>query len=210
MSRAQALTIAILAGLVVLVCIGMAMLTVLPFERIFPLSPTTAPSPPSPSPTSTFPSFIPTANLETVTVEPTATNTLVPTATPRPPRTPTPTVIIHLTLPPRKPTATPVVNTPVPIATATSTVTLTPSPAPRGYSISFEAEETKIVRDECTQLRWKVEGASSVILDGESVESTGKKKVCPKYDTSYELKVKLLDGSQFHRTVKIDVEEEEE
>jgi hypothetical protein len=97
----------------------------------------------------------------------------------------------------------------VPVATLTPSPTVTPSPAPRGYSVSFEAEETKIVKGECTNLRWKVEGASAVDLDGESVAASGKEKVCPKFDTSYRLTVRLPDSTQFHRTVKVSVEKED-
>ncbi len=209
MTRPQALIISVLTGFVVLACIGVVVIIMLPYEQLFPAAPVPTAPLPTLSPAPTFPSFLPTASLETpIPAEPTATNTRLPTSTPRPPRTPTPTVFIKLTLPVR-PTSTPQIVTVVPVPTLTPSATLTPLPGPRGYSVSFEAEETKIVKGECTNLRWKVEGASSVDLAGESVAAAGKEKICPKYDTGYKLTVRLPDNTQFHRTVKISVEKED-
>ena len=81
---------------------------------------------------------------------------------------------------------------------------------PRQYNILFEAKEEVIVKGECTKLKWRVEGASSVVLEGDSVALSGEKKVCPKSNTTYRLAVQLLDGTQLSRTTKITVEEEED
>lgn len=211
MTRSQAFTIGILIGFVVLVFLGMMALIFLPYERLFPPRP--APTLPAPTVilTPTFPQSLPTASLTTPTpAEPTATNTRVPTPTPRPPRTPTPTVLPKLPTFPPKPTATTEIITVVPIPTATPSPTIIPSPIPRQYNISFSAKETTITKGDCTNLKWHVEGASTVTLDGESVAASGKKKVCPKKDTRYQLTIRLPDGNQLSRTVKISVEEEEE
>ena len=208
MTRSQAFTIGILIGFVVLVFMGMLALIFLP---IFP------PQPPPTLPTSTviltptFPKSLPTASLLTPTpAEPTSTNTRVPTPTPRPPRTPTPTVLPKLPTFPPKPTATAEIITAVPIPTSTPSPTILPSPIPRRYSISFSAKESTITKGDCTDLKWQVEGASTVTLDGESVAASDNKKVCPKKDTRYQLTVRLPDGNQLSRTVKISVEEDEE
>jgi hypothetical protein len=211
MTRSQAFTIGILIGFVVLVLMGMIALIFLPYERIFPSRPTPTLPPPTVILTPTFPKSLPTASLITPTpAEPTATNTRIPTPTPRPPRTPTPTVLPKLPTFSPKPTATAEIVTAVPIPTSTPSPTILPSPIPRRYSISFSAEEITIVKGECTDLKWQVEGAATVTLDRESVAASGKKKVCPKKDTHYQLTIRLPDGNQLSRTVKISVEEDKE
>ena len=211
MNRSQALTIGILIGFVVLVFMGMIALIFLPYERLLPSW--SAPTSPAPTvtPTPTFPESLPTASLMTPTpAEPTATNTRVPAPTPRPTRTPTPTVLPKLPTFPPKPTATIEIATAAPIPTSTPSPTILPSPIPRRYSISFSAKETTITKGDCTDLKWQVEGATTVSLDGESVAASDKKKVCPKKDTRYELAIRLPDGNQLSRTVKISVEEDKE
>ncbi|MBN1994331.1 MAG: hypothetical protein JW953_16660 [Anaerolineae bacterium] len=210
MTRSQALTIGVLAGFVVLVFMAMLVLVFFPFERMFP-SPTPVLLPPSPPPTPTFANFLPTAGLLTPTpAEPTPTNTRVPTATPRPLRPATPTIILKLPTLPPKPTATPVPVTIIPIPTATPTTTISPTPAPRQYSISFKAEDSTVEKGDCTKLKWQVTGAAAVTLNEESVTPSGEKKVCPKKDEKYRLAIRLPDGTSLHRTVKISVEEERE
>ncbi len=211
MTRSQAVIIAILLGFVVLACIGMIVLLTLPYERLFPPTPTSPPPPPTITATPTTPNFLPTANLITPSVEPTATNTRVATVTPRSPQPPTPTVVIELPTPFIRPTATPI---PIPTSLPTPTpVPTKPTPTfiPRQYSISFEAEETTITKGECTDLKWKVQGASMVRLDGKDVNPSGKKEVCPKKDTDYQLTIQLPGSAGLeHRTVEISVVEEEE
>jgi hypothetical protein len=209
MTRAQALILSVLTGLLVLVCIGLFMLMFLPGRLIPAFAPPT-PLPPRPTPTPTFPKFLPTGSLYTPVLEPTATNTRVPTATPPPSKPPTPTIVFEVTFP-VKPTATPTPIKIVPVATVPPSPTIEVVQGPRGYSISFEADETEIEKDDCTTIRWLVEGAETVILDNESVEFIGKKKVCPKFDTTYQLTVTRPHETELIiRKVKISIEEKED
>lgn len=212
MTRLQAITIGLLAGLVGLVCLAMIMLLFVDLSGPTLLS---APSPtlslePISLPTPTFPNFMPTAGLETPVVEPTPTNTRVPTVTPRPPQEPTPTVVFLL--PTRRPTDTPIPTPLPPPPPPTNTPVLpTPTPPPREYSISFWAEEPNLVQGECTDLEWDVIGATAVMLDGRSVDPSGDREVCPDEDASYQLTVQLPDNAQLEqRIVEISVEEKEE
>jgi hypothetical protein len=211
MTRTQALVLAILAGFVLLACIAVIFVVILPYDRVFPPLPTPTVPTATPTPIPTLPKFLPTGSLITPTSEPTATNTRVPTSTPRPPQPPTPTVVLELTYPLR-PTATPtLVTVPQPVDTVTSTPSVTPLPPPRGFSISFDADQTTLVKGECTDLVWRVEGAATVTLDGEDVADSGAKEVCPKFDKKYQLTVRLPDSPELlHRSVKISVEEAED
>ncbi|MEW5957519.1 MAG: hypothetical protein AB1801_07340 [Chloroflexota bacterium] len=209
MSRTQATVIGMLLGIVALVFIGLVLVLFIPVERALPASPTRRPSAPAIIPTATFPNFMPTAGLETPTpAEPTPTNTRLPTLTPTQPKPSTPTVVFNLPEP--KPTATPIpAPTRIPVPTATPTVR-SPSPVPRQYTISFEADDSKITEGDCTDLKWEVMGASSVQLNGQSVSPSGKKEVCPNRDTEYRLTIQFPDRAELeNRTVKISVEEEE-
>ncbi len=209
MTRKQALIIGVLMGFVILACAGMLVVLQLPYDRLVPPTATATPPPPTITPTPTRQSFLPTASLETPTpAEPTATNTRVPTSTPRPPRTPSPTVVINLPTPRPTPTTIP---TPTPVALPTNTATsIPPTSIPLQYNIYFEADETTITRGDCTDLEWRVVGAVSVRLDGQSVSPSGQKEVCPSRDTSYQLTIELPGSAQLqNRTVKITVEEKE-
>lgn len=206
MNRSQALVIGMLVGFVALVCVGMVVIVMLPYEQLFP--PTSTPIPPSPTitPTPTFPKFLPTASLETPVIEPTPTNTRLPTFTPTVPKPPTPTVVIKL--PTRHPTDTPV---PTPTLTPAPPPTFTlpaPTPVPRQYSISFSADDTTLTKGECTNLKWQVTGTSLIQLNGEAVGPSGKREVCPKKDTEYKLTTGLPGSAEIKTTtVRITVKE---
>jgi hypothetical protein len=209
-SRPQAIVIGMLVGIVALVFIGLMAALFIPFERVFPAAPPPTPPPPTITPSPTFPNFMPTASLETPTPsEPTPTNTRLPTLTPTQPKPPTPTVLFDLPEP--KPTATP---TPPPTRIQVPTVTPTarpPSPVPRQYSISFKADQSKITKGDCTDLKWEVIGASEVQLNGQRVAPSDKREVCPERDTEYRLTIQFPDRTQLeNRTVKISVEEKKE
>ena len=207
MTRKQALIIGVLIGFVILACAGMLVVLQLPYDRLVPPTATVTPLPPTITPSPTRQSFLPTASLETPTpAEPTATNTRVPTSTPQPPRTPTPPVEIKL--PTRKPTAT-TIPSPTPIPLPTNTVTLfTPTVVPLQYDIYFKADDTTITRGNCTDLEWRVVGATVIRLDGQNVSPSGQKEVCPTRNTSYELTVELPGSALLqNRTVNIRVEE---
>jgi hypothetical protein len=207
--RAQALTIGVLLGFVILACVGMVVLIRLPYNTLFPPTATAIPPIPTITPTPTLPNFLPTANLETPVIEPSATNTRVPTSTPTQPRPPTATVVFNLPTP--RPTHTPI---PVPTSTLVPTATPTPpspTPVPRQFRIVFEADDATVTAGDCTDLRWEVSGAMWVQLDGRAVPAADRREVCPRKDTSYELTFQLPDSSQWQtRAVKIRVTEKEE
>jgi hypothetical protein len=210
LTRSQVTVISILAGLVILVFMGLVVVALLPGETVF--SPAPSPSPTvAPTLTPTFPNFLPTASQITPTpAEPTPTNTRIPTTTPLPTRTPRPTLIISLPSPVVRPSATPTAaRLPVPIPTAGPTPTQTRTPQ-RIYSVSFEADNTSLTLGDCTDIKWQVQGALTLQLDGDPVEPTGRKKVCPETDTTYTLTFQVADSVEIERRqIRITVEEDD-
>ncbi|MBI1879262.1 MAG: hypothetical protein HYR94_13765 [Chloroflexi bacterium] len=206
MTRSQALTIGVLAGFVVVVFAAMiVLLFVNPLTTFAPPPPTPAPPPSAATMTPTLPNFMPTPGPTATSPEPTPTNTRVPTVTPAPPKEPSPTVVFLL--PTRRPTATPTAPTSTPVPPTDTPIPVTPTYPPRRYSVSFEADETTIVKGKCTDLKWEVVGAVAVTLDGKSVEPEGKKEVCPDKDTEYKLTIQFPDQVRLeNRTVEIKVE----
>jgi hypothetical protein len=205
-TRAQALTIGVLAGFVLVVFMAMiALLFINPIPLIFPPTPT--PIPPAPAAatlTPTLPNFMPTAGPTSTPAEPTPTNTRVPTVTPRLTSTLAPTVVFNLPTP--RPTATPIVPTPTPAPPTETPMPATPTVPPRRFEVSFSADRTELTKGECTDLKWEVVGAISVELDNRSVEPEGEKEVCPEKDTEYKLTVQFPDQARLEReTVKITV-----
>ncbi|MCB0155278.1 MAG: hypothetical protein KDF65_10820 [Anaerolineae bacterium] len=214
MTRSQALIVGILFGFVVLVFFGAVALFFIPFEVFAPAPPTIAidtPLPPQPTPTATFPNFLPTALPDTPVAEPSPTNTRLPTLTPTPLRTATPTVVIELNYPQPKATDTPVPsNTPPPQPPTLAPSPVATQPLSRQYNISFEADDTRIDEGDCTFLRWRVDGALEIELDGQRVGRMDRDEVCPTKRTTYELTIQLPDGVQARRQVTIEVEEVDE
>jgi hypothetical protein len=131
--------------------------------------------------------------------------TAVPTDTPVPP-TDTP---VSPTDTPVSPTDTPVspTDTPVPptdtpvIPTDTPVPTDTPWPAAQA---SLQADDTSLVQGECTTLRWDVEYATAVFLNGGGVPGHGTQQVCPDSTTTYDLHVEA-PGGNVDRSVTINV-----
>ncbi|MDM8521660.1 hypothetical protein QUF64_16575 [Anaerolineales bacterium HSG6] len=155
----------------------------------------------------TSPSLLPTANiLASVTAEPTPVNTRVPTVTPLPPKTATPTIVFEVPTIIVLPTETPT-ETPRPLPKPTSTrAKNTPTIIPLSYRIDFKADDTKINKNQCTDLEWDVQGAETIFLDGTLVEPSGNKEVCPKRKQTYRLEVKLPNiANQEIREVTIEV-----
>lgn len=74
------------------------------------------------------------------------------------------------------------------------TATSTPEPTTGATSVNFRADEYTITSGHCTRLRWDVDNAREVYLDGEGVVGHDKRKVCPTTTTTYRLKVIRLDG----------------
>lgn len=206
MTRVQVLILVFLGGLVILVFMAVIMLLFAnPMARVAPATATPIPPAAAPTATPTFPNFMPTPGPTPTPPEPTPTNTRVPTVTPKATNTPLPTIVIEM--PTRRPTPTPTSAAPAaPPGTDTPTPTITPTAIPRVYRISFEAEETALVEGDCTHLKWDVIGALTVELDGDKVDPSGKKKVCPKEDTSYKLTVQFQDAARLQsETVDITV-----
>jgi hypothetical protein len=65
-----------------------------------------------------------------------------------------------------------------------------PNPAPQpGVMINFRADRTHLNAGECTLLRWDVEHANEVYLDGQGVVGHSSKQVCPKAAHTFVLHV---------------------
>ena len=114
----------------------------------------------------------------------------------------------------RVPTWTPTIAVPPPITwtptrtatptrtpTATRTPTGTPWPTP---AVIFSADKTSLKQGECTMLRWDVDNATSVLLDGQSVNNSATRQVCPTQTTTYDLHVQATAGD-VDRSVTINV-----
>lgn len=116
-----------------------------------------------------------------------------PTGTPAPAKstgTP-PTLTPTLTRPPTKPIAPP-------------PTTAVPPPQP-GASINFRSDAPYVNGGSCTTLRWDVDNAQAVFLDGQAVTGHGTKQVCPCAQTTYTLRVVKRDNTAENRTVTIGV-----
>lgn len=108
--------------------------------------------------------------------------------------------------PPPAPTATPV--RPAPTATpAPAQPTATPS-----AEINFSADRTTIMQGECATLSWSVQNVQAVWVYplGANYASfpqagQGSQQVCPATTTTYEMRVRLRDGSTQFRQVTINV-----
>jgi hypothetical protein len=109
--------------------------------------------------------------------------------------TPAPTAVI--------PTA-PIVVTPPPTLVPTQPPTVPPPPPPA--QVNFRADQTTITRGQCTTLRWDVENATAVYLDGNGVAGHGTQQVCPNSTTTYSLHVTAPAGN-VDRTVTITVQQ---
>ncbi len=137
-----------------------------------------------------------------------ATHTPTPTFTPITPlalpatRTPTPTFtpITPLALPATRtptPTFTPITPLALPATrtpTHTPTPTFTRTPWPPAQ-VNFRADNTSLTSGQCTTLRWDVEYAAVVYLDGSGVAGHGTRQVCPNSTTTYRLHVEAPSGN---------------
>jgi uncharacterized Zn-binding protein involved in type VI secretion len=85
------------------------------------------------------------------------------------------------------------------------TVPPTPPPPP-GLQFEFTADQTTVSFGECTTLRWSVQNAQAVLLEGEKVASLGTQQVCPQEPANaYQLVVDPLEGEIVEQTIIIDV-----
>jgi hypothetical protein len=84
----------------------------------------------------------------------------------------------------------------LPIITIVPTRTLTLTPTPVALAqINFRADQTTITRGQCTTLRWDVDNATSVYLDGNGVQGHGLQQVCPNNTATYTLRVTAPVGA---------------
>ena len=104
-------------------------------------------------------------------------------------------------------------ETGIPEESVTKDTTLSleePTPTPTGTSypsvgIDFRVDKSSILQGSCTTLRWEVENAISVALDGTGVGFEGNKQVCPGTTTSYYLHVEAASESA-DRSVQVEVQ----
>jgi hypothetical protein len=75
---------------------------------------------------------------------------------------------------------------------------------PGGVQIDFRADNQTLQPGQCTTLHWNVQGAFNVRLDGQPVDPTGERQVCPKATTTYRLEVDAGDHVEM-REVTIQV-----
>ncbi|MFB0537690.1 MAG: Ig-like domain-containing protein [Anaerolineae bacterium] len=140
---------------------------------------------------------------------PTETPTSTPTPTLTPgilSVTPTPTLTPHPLTPTPTSTLTPQPLTPTPTSTLTP---YPPTPTPTNTPLSpvqvrFTADSTSLKAGECTMLRWDVEHATAVFLNGQDVEGHGSRQVCPAGTTTYALYVQAPAGD-VEQSIKINV-----
>ncbi|MBN1657871.1 MAG: hypothetical protein JXA93_05690 [Anaerolineae bacterium] len=142
------------------------------------------------------------ATTEAPSLEPTPTSTWTPIPSPAA----TATIATPIETPTPSPTQTPTkaptrTRTPTPIPTPIPTPTRTPFPP---VEVSFRADQASITAGTCTTLRWDVEYATAVYLDGEGVVGHGTRQVCPASTTTYVLRVEA-PGGDVTRSVTITV-----
>jgi hypothetical protein len=77
----------------------------------------------------------------------------------------------------------------------------TPAPVPPPSIVSFASSKPKITRGEAVFLNWNVNGADTVTLNGEAVDSYGSKKVNPQVTTKYVLIARNRDGSSSEESI---------
>ncbi|MGD1993833.1 MAG: sigma-70 family RNA polymerase sigma factor [Anaerolineae bacterium] len=161
-----------LGGAALLGGFAIALLLLLPKAGVAP--------PPSPTPTSTPISAIPTATPPSASTATASPPTRSPTVTPAPPT-----------------------DTPIPPSATPIPPTLTPSPPPP--TIAFWADATTIQAGSCTVIHWETANVGAVRYDGADVPGTGSDQVCLCSDESHTLDVERRDGSHDVRTITIQV-----
>lgn len=89
---------------------------------------------------------------------------------------------------------------PTPTAAATATAT------PPAVTMEFSADKSVVKLGECATLKWAVENAQEVRLDGESVPEKSQRKVCPQEaDKTYRLTALSQAGETEEQTVDLTV-----
>jgi hypothetical protein len=134
-----------------------------------------------------------------------------PTDTPVPPTdtpvSPTDTPVLP-TDTPVLPTGTPVLPTDTPVPPTDTPIPPTDTPMPTDTpwppaQVDFCCD-TSLFQGECTTLRWDVEYAAAVFLNGGGVPGHGTQQVCPDSTTTYNLHVEA-PGGNVDRSVTINV-----
>jgi hypothetical protein len=75
---------------------------------------------------------------------------------------------------------------------------------PKPPQVGFSVDRDSIVVGECANLRWDVDNAQAVYLDGQSVSGHESKQVCPTVTTSYNLRA-ATDGGDINQSVTVNV-----
>lgn len=89
-----------------------------------------------------------------------------------------------------------------PIPTAAPTATRTPRPTSTSVpvvAVSFSAQAERITAGECSTLRWDVDSAQAVFLDGQGVGGHASQQVCPRQTQTFELRVVSATGETRRR-----------
>lgn len=84
------------------------------------------------------------------------------------------------------------------------------TPSPREtpgtpYFISFYADTYSLDYGKCATIYWSVEGIQAVYYQGRGVVGHSESMECPSSDSTYELRVVLMDGTSVYRYVTITV-----
>jgi hypothetical protein len=122
---------------------------------------------------------------------------------------PPPTTVAPPTVTPTSTSTRMPAKTPTPTSTSTRMPTKTPTPTATTKpvlpaQVNFRADKTSLTQGECTTLRWDVDNATAVYLDGQGVTGHASKQVCPKNTTTYNLHVEAPSGN-VDRSVTINV-----
>jgi hypothetical protein len=94
--------------------------------------------------------------------------------------------------------APPATDTPVPTDTPIPPTHTPPPPTPMVW---FRLDANPIDAGSCTVVRWDTSNAAEVYLDGERVDLSGSREVCPTASQEYHLRVVSAAGEQTHTLI---------
>ena len=94
--------------------------------------------------------------------------------------------------------APPATDTPVPTDTPAPSTDTPPPPTP---TVWFRLDANPIDAGACTVVRWDTSNAAKVYLDGERVDLSGSREVCPTASQEYHLHVVSAAGEQTHTLI---------
>ena len=150
-----------------------------------------------------------------VAAVPTDTPEVIPSPSPGVTAAPTDTSVPPTDTPvsptdtPVLPTDTPVLPTDTPVPPTDTPIPPTDTPVPTDTpwppaQVDLRTDDTSLFQGECTTLRWDVEYATAVFLNGGGVPGHGTQQVCPASTTTYDLHVEAPSGN-VDRSVTINV-----